>query len=60
MCVESEKGEVAKKTQMEEDAETPLSVWGVVSFAIIFAIFFVAVAATVARDFLPGGLAPPV
>lgn len=45
----------------EDDGQ--VSVWGVTSFAIIFAIFALGIVATLARDFIPGGVtapAPPI
>lgn len=49
-----------KKTQMEVDEETPVSAWAVISFSILFVLFLFGVVATVARDFLPGGLGSPL
>lgn len=49
-----------KRTQMEKDAETPISIWGVVSFALISGIMLLAIATTLGRDFVSGGLAPPL
>ena len=49
-----------KKTPTEIEKETPISAWGVVSFLIIMVIFALGVLSTVARDFVPSGLAPPV
>lgn len=47
-----------KPTSLEDDDKP--SVWGVVSFAIIFAIFALSIVATIARDFIPGGVSTPV
>lgn len=49
-----------RQTQMEADKEAPVSAWAVISFSILFVMFLFGVVATVARDFLPGGLGPPL
>lgn len=51
----------SSETDTEDDGQ--VSVWGVTSFAIIFAIFAFGIVATLARDFIPGGVtapAPPI
>lgn len=56
---EDERADPKSPTVVPEEDERP-SVWGVVSFAIIFAIFALGIVATVARDFIPGGITTPV
>lgn len=55
---DGERDEGAKTFMERENDGAQVSVWGVLSFGIIMAIFAVAVAATLARDFVPGGLVP--
>lgn len=43
----------------DDPDDAPLSVWGVTSFAIIFIIFALAILASLARDFIPGGMVNP-
>ncbi len=49
----------SRRTQMEVDADTPISAWGVISFALISGIMVLAIATTLGRDFVTGGLSSP-
>lgn len=56
----TDEAEQKKDTATEDEEEdTGVSVWGVTSFAIIFIIFAIGIAATLARDFIPGGVTAP-
>ncbi|PXF47243.1 hypothetical protein BWQ96_03018 [Gracilariopsis chorda] len=46
-------------TSDQADEDGQVSFWGVTSFAIIFAIFALAILASLARDFVPGGMVGP-
>ena len=63
MCEPGQKpANESKETELtptELEKETSVSFWGVASFAIIMAIFAVGILATVARDFVPGGMVGP-
>lgn len=55
----SNESKATELTPTELEKETSVSFWGVASFAIIMAIFAVGILATVARDFVPGGMVGP-
>lgn len=57
---EDQQDMASDKTTPADDPDEGVSVWGVTSFAIIFLIFAFAIAATLARDFIPGGVTTPV
>lgn len=48
------------KTDKRDQDDGNVSFWGVASFGIILAIFLVGIIATLARDFIPGGVTTPV
>ncbi|KAI0562030.1 hypothetical protein FGB62_68g035 [Gracilaria domingensis] len=49
----------SEEVSSSEQEDGNVSFWGVTSFAIMFAIFALAILASLARDFVPGGMVGP-